>query len=153
MARPSFKNNRKHLRAAYRSGLEATIAAALALAGVPVQFETLKIPFVQPSKNRTYCPDFILPNGIVVESKGLFDAQDRQKQLWVKAQYPALDLRMVFSNPASKIYKGSPTTYADWCRKHGYQFSKKEIPEAWLKEPANPDALAALLTLGWRPSN
>jgi hypothetical protein len=149
MARPKFGGSKfKHLRAAYRSGLEATLAAALATAGVPVLFETLKVPFTQPQKARTYTPDFLLPNGIIIESKGLFAAEDRQKHLWVKAQHPALDIRFVFSNARAKLYKGSPTTYADWCEKHGFLYAHKNIPAAWLTEASHEGRSRAVASLG-----
>ena len=61
-------------------------------------YETQKIPFLQPEKKRSYTPDFWLPNNIVVETKGFFTVQDRQKHIWIKEQYPKLDLRFVFSN-------------------------------------------------------
>jgi hypothetical protein len=137
----------KHLRAAYRSGLEAAIAGVLTCAGVPVQFETLKVPYTQPMKERTYTPDFLLPNGIIIESKGLFSTEDRQKHLWIKAQHPKLDIRFVFSSPSAKLYKGSPTTYADWCSRNGFQYAKKIIPENWLTEPVCPDKVAAVSAL------
>jgi hypothetical protein len=124
----------RHLRAAYRSGLEATLAAALATAGVPVSFEQHRIPYTQPEKARNYTPDFVLPNGIVVETKGLFTAEDRAKMLWVQAQHPTLDIRMVFSNAKAKLRKGSPTTYAEWCDKNGIPWAHKVIPAEWLRE-------------------
>lgn len=145
-ARPKFRPT-KHLRNAYRSGLEKTLAMALACAGVPVLFETLKVAFTQPAKSRHYTPDFLLPNGILVESKGLFASEDRQKHLWVKAQHPDLDIRFVFSNPNSRLYKGSPTTYADWCRKNGFHFAHKKIPEEWLLEPSEVSRVKAIAAL------
>lgn len=149
MKKPRHKFFNGHLRAAYRSGLEVSVAAALTLANIPFQFETTKVPFTQPAKARTYLPDFILENGIVVESKGLFAAEDRQKHLWIKQQYPDLDLRFVFSNPLAKLYKGSPTTYASWCQKNGYLFAKKDIPKEWTKEPENSRSLAVLQSIGY----
>lgn len=143
----------RHLRAAYRSGLEAAIAAALAAAKVPVAYEAVKLPFTQPEKRRTYSPDWILPNGLVIESKGQFASEDRLKHLWVKEQHPHIEIAFVFTNPQAKIRKGSPTTYADWCDKHGFRYSKKEIPKEWIQEPENQAALRALRTLGWSPSN
>lgn len=149
MARPSFGGPKfKHLRAAYRSGLEATLAAALAAAGVPVLFETLKVPFTQPAKGRTYTPDFLLPNGIIIESKGLFAAEDRQKHLWVKAQHPDLDVRFVFSNAKAKLYKGSPRSYADWCDKNGFRWAHKIIPHEWLTEASTEARSRAVARLG-----
>ena len=83
---------------------------------------------------RTYTPDFILPNGIIVESKGRFTADDRRKHLAVKAQHPELDIRFVFTNPNSKLATGAKTSYGQWCDKHGYKYAAKLIPTEWLKE-------------------
>ena len=123
------------LKHGFRSGLEESFAAQLKAAGILYEYESFKIPFVEPSKNRNYTPDFRLPNGIIIETKGRFESCDRQKHLWVKAQHPELDIRFVFSNSKAKIAKRSQTTYADWCRKSGFQFADKTAPEAWLKEP------------------
>lgn len=142
-----------HLQAAYRSGLEAVIAASLAAAGVQFAYEAYKVPYTQPEKARKYTPDVTLSNGIICELKGLFDPEDRQKHLWVKDQHPDLDLRFVFSNPNAKLRKGSPTSYADWCQKNGFLYSKKEIPKEWIEEAPNVRSLAALARLGWKPSS
>ena len=45
-----------------------------------------------------------------------------------------LDIRFVFSNPNTKIYKGSKTTVAQWCEKYNFKYATKYIPTAWLKE-------------------
>lgn len=135
MNKPRRPTNFRHLRAAYRSGLEATLAAALVAAGVTVCFEQHRIPYSQPSKARNYTPDFVLPNGIVVESKGLFTQEDRAKMVWVKEQHPELDIRMVFSNANAKLRKGSPTTYAMWADKAGIPHAHKAIPAEWVDEP------------------
>jgi hypothetical protein len=48
---------------------------------------------------------------------------------------PGLDIRLVFSDANKKIYKDSPTTYAQWCEDHGFMWSTKgEIPCAWIEE-------------------
>lgn len=119
----------------FRSGLEETFAAQLEAAGVSFEYEAFKIPFVQPVKKRTYTPDFRLPNGIIVETKGRFLTEDMHKHLWVKQQHPDLDIRFVFSNAHSKLNKRSTTTYADWCVKHGFMYATRVCPVAWLKEP------------------
>ena len=41
---------------------------------------------------------------------------------------------MVFQNPKAKISKGSKTTYASYCDKHGIQWAEKQIPESWINE-------------------
>lgn len=118
----------------YRSGLEDSIAKQLEEANVPVTYESVKIKYVVPERHATYTPDFVLPNGIVIESKGRFVIEDRKKHLLVKEQHPEYDIRFVFSNSRSKLNKGSKSTYASWCELHGFQYADKTIPEQWLKE-------------------
>ena len=65
---------------------------------------------------------------------------------------PDLDIRFVFSRSASPIRTGSPTTYADWCRTHGFLFADKMVPTAWLLEPPNKTRLAALDTAAQAPN-
>lgn len=116
----------------YRSGLEEKIAKQLEAKGVKVEYETTKIKYVVPESLHTYTPDFVLPNNIIVETKGRFVAADRKKHLFVKKDHPELDIRFVFSNSKTKISKGSKTSYADWCEKNGFQYADKEIPDTWL---------------------
>lgn len=123
-----------HISNLYRSGLEENIAEQLSLHNTPVVFEKYYLEYEIPSSKHKYHPDFLLPNGIVIESKGLFESEDRKKHLLIKKQYPHLDIRFVFSNPNQKLYKGSRTSYADWCTKNGFKFAKKLIPLEWLKE-------------------
>ena len=118
----------------FRSGLEERVSEQLAFLNILDCYEIKKIPFVQPAKNRNYTPDFWLPNGIIVETKGVFTVQDRQKHLLIKEQYPDLDLRFVFSNSKNKLRKGSKTTYADWCNKYDFIFADQLIPEEWINE-------------------
>lgn len=125
----------RHVVATYRSGLEENISKQLAKAGVKAEYEQNKLAYFKPVTHHTYLADFVLPNGIIIESKGIFDVEDRKKHLLIQSQHPELDIRFVFSRSASKLYKGAKTTYADWCVKNGFKFADKLIPEAWLKEP------------------
>lgn len=120
----------------YRSGLEEVIAQQITDAGFVAEYEKLKIEYVKPARKAKYTPDFRLHNGIIVETKGKFETEDRQKHLLVKEQHPGYDIRFVFSRSKTPIRKGSPTTYADWCIKNGFQFADKRIPEEWFYEPA-----------------
>ncbi len=117
----------------YRSGLEEKISEELKASGIPFEYEKLKIKFLQPQKPRTYTPDFVLPNGIIVETKGRFLSSDRQKHILIKEQHPEYDIRFVFSNPFQKINKNSKTTYAKWCEDHGFLYAKGSIPKECLK--------------------
>lgn len=118
----------------YRSGLEETISKQLTEAGIDFEYEKLKIKYEQPSVKRTYTPDFVLPNGIIIETKGRLILEDRKKHLWIKEQHPDLDIRFCFQSAKTKISAGSPTTYADWAEKNGFKWCQKTIPDEWLKE-------------------
>lgn len=125
------------LKYGFRSGLEERIAEDLTSKGVGFSFEELVIPYVKPEKPAKYTPDFKLENGIIIESKGRFLTEDRQKHLLVQKQHPEYDIRFVFSNSKTKISKRSPTTYAMWCEKNNFKYADKEVPDAWLKEKNN----------------
>ena len=133
MAPAQSKVRQRALNAGYRSGLEETISLQLTSLSVPVLYETEKIKY-EVNEVRTYTPDFKLPNGIIIESKGRFVAADRKKHLLIQKQHIFLDIRFVFSNSKAKLTKGSKTTYGDWCDKHGFLYADKLIPEEWIKE-------------------
>lgn len=139
MARP-WKSNRAagkapRLANGFRSGLEYRISEDLKSKGVEFDYEKLKIKYTIPEREATYTPDFqILANGIIIEGKGIFDADDRKKHLLIKEQHPELDIRLVFSRANAPIYKGSPTTHAAWAEHHGFKWAEKLIPQEWLDE-------------------
>ena len=125
---------RRHaIKNGYRSGLEDDIAKDLEGRGVGFEYEKLKVQW-QLLENKTYTPDFKLPNGIIIESKGRFVQADRKKHLIIQDQHPFLDIRFVFSNSRSKLYKGAKSTYGDWCNKHGFLYADKRIPDEWLTQ-------------------
>jgi hypothetical protein len=112
--------------------------------GVPYRYEEVKVPYVKPESNHKYTPDFILPNGIIVETKGQFDTADRQKHELIQKQHPDLDIRFVFSRSSSLLRKNAKTTYAQWCSKRGLKFADKIIPQDWIDEPPCPKRLKAI---------
>jgi hypothetical protein len=117
----------------YRSKLEQDVAKRLSFAGVPFDYESKKITY-KVEEERKYTPDFILGNGVVLEVKGYFRAEDRKKLLLIKEQNPDLDLRLVFQRAENKIHKRSKTTYADWCKKNGFLYSTNgTIPHGWTR--------------------
>lgn len=136
------------LAAGYRSGLEDQVSRNLNAKGVAFSYESHVVRYVKPARNARYTPDFILFNGIIVETKGRFVTADRQKHLLIKDQHPDLEIRFVFSNPNTRISKQSPTTYAMWCDKHGFKYAKGDIPNAWLIEEPDPLWLPALEKAG-----
>ena len=114
----------------FRSGLEEQVAKLLEGLGVTYEYESKRVPY---TIQHHYSPDFILPNHVLLETKGYWDAADRRKILAVKKDNPLLDLRMVFQSPFNKINKKSKTTYAMWCDKHEIPWtSYHNIPLEWL---------------------
>ena len=120
-------------RLGFRSGLEVEISDYLKKLSVPFIYEGIKIEW-EDLAYRFYTPDFVLPNGIIIESKGFFTVADRRKHIEIQRQHPKLDIRFVFANENSKLRKGSKTSYAKWCEKNNFKFCHRVIPEKWLKE-------------------
>jgi hypothetical protein len=125
-----FKAARKY---GYRSGLEQKLATYLSQLNIKYAYESIKIEW-EDLAYRTYTPDFILTNGIIVETKGMFTAMDRRKHLAIKKQHPKLDIRFIFENSRRKLRKGAKSTYAQWCDRYGFEYDNRVIPETWLKE-------------------
>ena len=134
MAKRRFSKVRASaLKHGYRSGLEESLSKELQQRGINGEYEKHKIAYTQPETQHTYTPDFRLPNGIFIETKGRFVLADRKKHILIKEQFPDIDIRFVFQNSRNKIRKGSKTTYADWCTKNGFQYSDSSVPEDWYK--------------------
>ena len=119
-------------RLKYRSKFELELAKVLANNKVKFEYESKKFLYVP--KVRTYTPDFYLPDtNIFIEAKGHLDKADRVKMVLVKDQHKDLDIRFVFMNARNRIYRGSKTTYADWCNRYDFVWAEKTIPTEWFK--------------------
>ena len=127
------KIRRDAIKHGYRSGLEHTISVYLTELKQRYKYEALKIEW-EDLTYRTYTPDFILSNGIIIEKKGRFLTADRKKHIAIKKQHPDLDIRFVFTNSRSKLQKGAKSSYGQWCIKYGFRYYDRIIPEDWLKE-------------------
>jgi len=66
------KNNHKWVAKKYgfKSVLEENISKQIEGKGIEVQYESEKVAYIIPASEHTYNPDFKLPNGIRVETKG-----------------------------------------------------------------------------------
>lgn len=133
-----MRRNQVAIKHGFRSGLEDNVNDMLKENNKSFSYESEKISYIQPETKHNYTPDFVL-NKIVggkmyVETKGRWVKTDRLKFDLIFQQYPGIDIRFVFQNPNAKLYKGSKTTYAQYCDKKGWRWAKKEIPEEWLKE-------------------
>ena len=121
----------------FRSGLESKISKQITDAGLELSYETDKITYHVPSRISKYTPDFKLPKKggfFYVETKGIWDLEDRKKHHYIQEQHPDIDIRFVFSNANNKLYKSSKTTYGAYCEKHGFRWAHKTIPTKWLVE-------------------
>ena len=114
-----------------RSTFEKRVEQDLEERGVKAKYEPKHYRYVTFHQ---YTPDYLLPNGIFIEVKGWFTADDRKKLLKIREAYPTLDVRLVFDRD-NKIHKVSKTHYSDWCDKHGFKWALKTVPQEWLEEP------------------
>lgn len=134
MSRTKWK--KKHGKLTLRSGFEKKTATFLDNLGLEYEYETEKLHYTEPATRRTYTPDFILANGILVECKGAFTAPQRKKMAAVVEQNPDKDIRMLFMRN-NAISKSSKTRYSDWCEKRNIKYhvsANGSLPEEWLTE-------------------
>ena len=137
----NVKQFKAALKYGYRSGLEIKVSDYLKELQQDFRYECFKIEW-EDLMYRTYTPDFLLPNGIIIEVKGRFVQADRRKHLAIQKQHPNLDIRFVFESSKRKLNKGSKGTYASWCDKYNFLYHDRIIPESWLKEKIKkPDTL------------
>ncbi len=130
-----------------RSRFERRIAEELHHAGVKYEYESIQLEYEEPvRKSRARCgecgssnllrlgwytPDFILSNGILLETKGRFTAADRRKMLAVRDAHPDLRIVMLFMRD-NKIHKRSKTKYSDWCMQNDVEFAIGHPLKEWL---------------------
>ena len=128
-----------------RSKYEKRIASELDALGVKYEYEShsynyfIKVPNAKCEdcggnsyRQGYYTPDFFLSNGVIVETKGRFTAQDRAKMVAVKELHPDLDLRLLFMRD-NKLSKWSKTRYSTWAVANGFSYTIGSIPEDWTK--------------------
>lgn len=132
---------RKRANITRRSGFEDQFESDLNERGITYGYETetFSYKYMVPAKEKTerYTPDFPLKTRtgkkIYIETKGRLTAENRKKYLRVK-NLLGIDLRFIFQRPNNKIYKGSKTTYAEWCEQNGFLWAKDTLPDEWLME-------------------
>lgn len=91
-----------------------------------------RIPYVI---SYTYRPDFVLPNGIIIEAKGYLRPRDRTKMRKVKEHNPELDIRFVFQDARKQLTKSKNSEmYWQWAERIGYPWAEGTIPLEWWKE-------------------
>jgi hypothetical protein len=126
-------------KAGYKSDFELRIAEQIEdETGEGAEYEPWSVEYISTHK---YTPDFVLPNGIIIEAKGVWDGSDRTKHLLVREQHPELDIRFVFmrnqplvTRRRKKARVRVAKTYADWCEDNGFLYAVGSIPEEWYNE-------------------
>lgn len=141
-----------------RSGFEDEIIKQLESQRIPFEYEPKKLLY---RLSKFYIPDIELSNKILIECKGEFNKEDRDKMLAVRDMNPTLDIRMVFQqdgyiNKLSKSAKkkrldirakrgkvtqeetqelnARRTKYSDWCIKNKFKYAISKIPKEWIYE-------------------
>ena len=117
----------------YRSKFELSVANNLEQRKVPFQYESEIIRYVLECR---YTPDFILPNGIIIETKGRLLQKDARKHRAIKKQHPELDIRFVFTDINKRVENSKFTNY-QWCQKYGFEYSERVIPQEWIEHGTN----------------
>lgn len=112
----------------FRSGYEQRVSGHNPLAA-----HEPSEPRIHYVLTKRYIPDFVLPNGVIVEAKGFFSSEDRTKMLLVKKQNPCIEIKFLFQRANNRLTK-SPNSlmYWQWAEKHGFDWDEGEhIPESW----------------------
>lgn len=113
----------------FRSGFESQVARNLT-GKTNWSYEGRSFDLLIP---RSYTPDFFLDNGVVLEVKGYFDAEDRRLIKLFKEQHSSVDIRMVLQKPHQKLTKTGSMTYAAWCDKYHVPWCEgPSVPSSWL---------------------
>ena len=107
----------------FRSGSEEKVFKFFKDKKIKVKYEPDKYKY-EWFENKTYCPDFLLPNGTYIEVKGRLTIEMRKKHLFFRKCNPNITVRFAFDNPNKKLNKGGTMTYAKWCDKHNFEYCK-----------------------------
>ena len=134
----------------YRSGFEQHFMVNMDARGWGLAYEPIRLPFVEPAKQRHYVPDFVFDpktkrqvpkindvselNGkIILELKGVLDSATRSKMKRVRAAYPDLDIRFVFMAD-NWVTKAKKQRYSQWAEANGFKWWVGTCPpEEWFK--------------------
>lgn len=129
----------------WRSKFEGKVGAVLP-AGTQYEPKQFKFPISDPGyrcrmcasreveRTTSYTPDFLLPNGTWIESKGRLTGSNRRRLVAWKAHFPNETLRLVLMAD-NWLSKGAKSRYSDWCKKAGFEYcvGYSKIPKEWFK--------------------
>lgn len=137
----------------FKSRIEQTVGKQLLSLKIPFEYETNSFGYTVKNTHgycadcgspnsvvdRSYTPDFFLPNGVIIECKGKFTATERKKHVAMREQHPDLDLRILFQQNSylqKKQHRGDKSKrYGDWCDSKDIKWACGiRLPEEWLEE-------------------
>lgn len=96
---PSNKTGyREDMGSGFRSAWEANIARLLTYNNIEWSYETKSYRIEGKTKGSYYFPDFFLKNNILLEVKGFWDNDSRQKVMLFSEQYPDYRLMLIDSD-------------------------------------------------------
>jgi len=113
----------------FRNQFEERLGSFLDDRRIAYEYETLILGYTLEGK---YKPDFILPNGIIIEAKGFFRLTAQRILKAIKKQHPDLDIRFIFYDCNKKV-QGSNLTCKAWATKYNFKFANRNIPEEWIE--------------------
>lgn len=122
---------RRHVEAAYKSGLEAKFQEQTKALGYDLPYEIDRIKYTIPASKHTYTPDFTIKENVYVETKGLWTGTDRKKAMLIKEQHPQIHILYVFYRD-QKLSKKSLTTYLAWANKNGLEACTFADKPTWI---------------------
>jgi hypothetical protein len=113
-----------------RSMGEVYCAANMDQLKIPYQYEAVTLTYQHAPQK--YTPDFILPNGFIVEFKGKMTAEVRKKLVSIKRSNPEKKIGIVFQKANNKLSsRPNATRYWEWAEANGYLWSEAYVPKAW----------------------
>lgn len=129
---PKFSTRVKTKDHHFRSKFEAEVYKTAKASRRRLDYEP-KDAIINYTISFRYQPDFRLPNGVLIEAKGLLDTWDRRKMLAVKDACPELDIRFVFQSARRRLSRNGKT-YGEWAEAAGFQWAEGTIPLEWFRE-------------------
>lgn len=114
-----------------RNKLEIIVWDLFKEKGVEFEYEARKLQY---TLGGSYTPDFFLPNGVIIETKGYFRPEDKRKMRAVKIANPDADIRLVFSESQTPSGRKRMAQNLRWSLKWGFPAAEDVPPEDWYSE-------------------
>ena len=132
--RKSGQGFRIDLNNLYRSKWEANFARILKYLEVPFEYEANSFLLDYDSYRRNYYPDFFLPNNKIIEIKGFWNTDSRQKVKAFVETHPEYELMILDGDMYTTLEKIYAHKIPNWEFTHTY-FQKDRIPVIGITRP------------------